>query len=71
MAFAGYPLVAQDRVTGVMAMFAREPLLPEILDALGSIAGGIGLKKSKPPVFATGGSDKRRNSRIRSTCRRC
>jgi GAF domain-containing protein len=41
VAFAGYPLIAQDRVTGVMGMFAREPLSPEVLEALGSIAGGI------------------------------
>jgi signal transduction histidine kinase len=39
VAFAGYPLVVDDRVTGVIAVFARRPLEPETLETLGSIAG--------------------------------
>ena len=42
VAFAGYPLVVEDRVVGVMAMFARHPLLPDTVDILGSIASVVG-----------------------------
>jgi len=39
VAFAGYPLVVDDRVTGVIAVFARLPMQSETLETLGSIAG--------------------------------
>lgn len=38
VSFAGYPLIAEDRLIGVMAMFARSPLHEQVLEALGSIA---------------------------------
>src|SRR6516162_4464916 len=41
VAFAGYPLVAGDRLVGVMAMFARKVLTPDSLDALASVASLI------------------------------
>ena len=41
VAYAGYPLIADDHVVGVIAMFARHPLHPHTLQALGAIAGGI------------------------------
>ena len=41
VAFAGYPLVVDDRVVGVIAMFARFPMAPETLETIGSIAGVI------------------------------
>src|SRR3989442_514218 len=41
VAFAGYPLVAQDRVLGVMAMFARHPLSEFVPKALGSVASAL------------------------------
>src|SRR6516164_10886707 len=41
VAFAGYPLVAGDRLVGVMAMFARKALTPDSLDALASVASLI------------------------------
>jgi PAS domain S-box-containing protein len=41
VAFAGYPLLAAGRVVGVMAMFSRQPLEPETLEALESIASSI------------------------------
>jgi len=41
VAFAGYPLVVEDRLIGVMAMFARRPLSESILDTLASIADTI------------------------------
>jgi signal transduction histidine kinase len=39
VAFAGYPLLVDNRVIGVLAVFARQPLGPETLETLGSIAG--------------------------------
>jgi PAS domain S-box-containing protein len=41
VAFAGYPLVVSDRVVGVMATFATEPLPDDTLVALGSIGDAI------------------------------
>jgi len=43
VAFAGYPLVVEDRLVGVMAMFARVPLSEAALAALGSVAHEIAL----------------------------
>ena len=51
VAFAGYPLLVDDRVVGVIAMFARLPIEPETLETIGSIAGivaqGIERKRSQ------------------------
>jgi signal transduction histidine kinase len=41
VSFAGYPLVAQDRVLGVVAMFARHPLTDATREALASVAEEI------------------------------
>src|SRR4029434_1949044 len=41
VSFAGYPLVVQDRVVGVMAMFARQRLSADTLDTLASVADSI------------------------------
>ena len=41
VAFAGYPLIVQDRMVGVMAMFARQRLSAATLDTLGSVADSI------------------------------
>jgi signal transduction histidine kinase/CHASE1-domain containing sensor protein len=38
VAFAGYPMLVEDRVVGVVAMFAREKLPNEILETLGGIS---------------------------------
>lgn len=38
VAFAGYPLIVGDRVNGVMALFARQPLQPKTLAGLAAIA---------------------------------
>jgi signal transduction histidine kinase len=50
VAFAGYPLLIEERVVGVMAMFAREALLADTLETLASIASliahGIERKRS-------------------------
>ena len=41
VAFAGYPLVVDDRLVGVMAMFARHPLSEATLEAMASVADEI------------------------------
>ncbi len=39
--FAGYPLLVDDRLVGVMAMFARQPLSDATVEAMASVANGI------------------------------
>ena len=39
--FAGYPLVVEDRVVGVMGMFSRNRLTPATLETLSFVADGI------------------------------
>jgi PAS domain S-box-containing protein len=41
VAFAGYPLLVEDRRIGVVALFAQRPLSESILDTLASVAGTI------------------------------
>lgn len=41
VAFAGYPLISSERLVGVMALFARHPLSPSVLDAMASVANTI------------------------------
>jgi diguanylate cyclase (GGDEF)-like protein/PAS domain S-box-containing protein len=41
VAFAGYPLVVEDRLVGVMAMFALKPLRKDTLEPLASVADAI------------------------------
>jgi PAS domain S-box-containing protein len=41
VAFAGYPLLVEDRLLGVMAMFSREQLADDTLDAMASVADVI------------------------------
>jgi PAS domain S-box-containing protein len=43
IAFAGYPLVVEDRLVGVLAMFARRPLTEASLQSMASVANGIAL----------------------------
>lgn len=43
MAFAGYPLIVEDRLVGVMAMFTRAPLGEVVREALASTADEIAL----------------------------
>ena len=54
VSFAGYPLIVQDRVVGVMAMFAREPLSATTLATLeliaDSIAHGIERKETEERI---------------------
>ncbi|MBI2192929.1 MAG: GAF domain-containing protein [Planctomycetes bacterium] len=41
MAFAGYPLLLEDRLIGVMALFARQKFTEEVLEGLASVAAGL------------------------------
>jgi PAS domain S-box-containing protein len=43
VAFAGYPLIVEERLIGVVAMFARRPLLEARLQAMSSVANAIAL----------------------------
>jgi PAS domain S-box-containing protein len=43
VAFAGYPLLLEDRVLGVLALFARRPLADDVSKPLGSVADSIAL----------------------------
>ena len=43
VAFAGYPLIVEDRLTGVVALFSREPLSEPAFQALQSISNAIAL----------------------------
>ncbi len=43
VAFAGYPLLLEDRVIGVLAMFSWRPLPEDILTGLGSVADSLAL----------------------------
>ena len=54
VAFAGYPLIVEDRLVGVVAMFARKELTEDTLELLGSmvdvIAQGIERKRAEEEV---------------------
>jgi len=41
VAFAGYPLLVEDRVVGVMAMFARHPLTEDTVETIATVAAPI------------------------------
>jgi diguanylate cyclase (GGDEF)-like protein/PAS domain S-box-containing protein len=55
VAFAGYPLIIEDRVVGVMAMFAQRPISEFVLKALGSVSESIALfvehKRAEDELF--------------------
>ena len=43
VAFAGHPLIVEDRVVGVMALFAQHTLSDDVISALASVADHIAL----------------------------
>jgi PAS domain S-box-containing protein len=43
VAFAGYPLVVENQLVGVMGMFSRQPVPPDTLDALDSAVNSIAM----------------------------
>jgi GAF domain-containing protein/CheY-like chemotaxis protein len=54
VAFAGYPLIINGKVLGVMAMFARQSLADDTLTALSTIADAvaIGIERSRADLRA-------------------
>ncbi|HEX4948829.1 MAG TPA: PAS domain-containing protein [Blastocatellia bacterium] len=54
VAFAGYPLLIGDKLIGVIAMFAREPLTQDVVESLASIANmvaqGIERKRNEEEI---------------------
>jgi PAS domain S-box-containing protein len=59
-AYAGYPLIVEDRLVGVIAMFARQPLTEAAQGALASVAD----------VIALGIERKRAEEALQQTARR-
>jgi PAS domain S-box-containing protein len=43
VAFAGYPLMVEDRLVGVLAVFARHRLTQDVFQTIGTLASGIAL----------------------------
>lgn len=52
VAFAGYPLLVEDQLVGVMALFAKRPLPESTLLALGTVANVIALAIDRAHVAA-------------------
>ena len=52
VAFAGHPLLVDDRLVGVMAMFSRKPLPEATLTTLGAIANAValGIERKKSEI---------------------
>jgi PAS domain S-box-containing protein len=57
LAFAGHPLIVEDRVVGVIAMFSKNSLGANTIDVLGSVADaiahGIELKRAEDALRST------------------
>jgi PAS domain S-box-containing protein len=49
ISFAGYPLLVEEQLVGVVAMFARHPLASDTLDTLASISNtvGVGIERKR------------------------
>ncbi len=64
LAFAGYPLIVEDRLVGVMAMFAGAKLADDTLDALASVADIIsqGIERKRAEVALRTSEDQLRQS---------
>lgn len=54
VSFAGYPLIIDGKILGVMALFAREPLADDTLTALSSISDSIaiGIERARADLRA-------------------
>ena len=52
VAFAGYPLIVDDRVVGVMALFAQHPLPDAVMTSLASVADhlAVGIERHRSAV---------------------
>ena len=69
VAFAGYPLTVEDRLVGVMAMFARHELSPRVLDGMAAVADQIALgierKRAEQEVSRLLALEQERTERLR------
>jgi PAS domain S-box-containing protein len=56
VSFAGYPLIVEERVVGVMALFARHALSNATLDTLASVADAIaqGIERKRTEAILAG-----------------
>ncbi len=62
VAFAGYPLIVDDRAIGVMAMFARQPVTEVALNALSAVANAIAIGvQRKRALEALKAADRRKD----------
>jgi signal transduction histidine kinase/DNA-binding response OmpR family regulator len=52
VSFAGHPLIVDDRLVGVMALFARHPLTDDVLANLAAVADGIAIGIDRFQVLA-------------------
>ncbi len=68
-AFAGYPMVVENHLVGVMGMFARQPLAQDTLDAMASVASEVALgvvrKRAEQQVTKLLESERQRSERLR------
>ncbi len=69
VAFAGYPLTVEDRLVGVMAVFARHVLTPHSLDAMAAVADQIALgierKRAEQEIARLLALEQERSERLR------
>jgi PAS domain S-box-containing protein len=72
VAFAGYPLIVEDRLIGVLALFARHSLGQDTVNALASVAATIAIaieRKRSEESLATQAAELRRSKRrSRAVC---
>jgi PAS domain S-box-containing protein len=65
VAFAGYPLIVEDRLIGVLGLFARHPLGQDTVNALASVAATIAIaierKRSEEALVTQAAELKRSN----------
>ena len=57
VAYAGYPLMLENRLIGLMTVFSHQPLSPAVIQEMGSVTNGIALsierKQSKEALDAS------------------
>ncbi|MDP9036098.1 MAG: PAS domain S-box protein [Myxococcota bacterium] len=69
--FAGYPLLVQERVVGVVALFSRVSLTKDALDALASVADIIALSIERRRADAARADTEARNASILDAAMDC
>ena len=61
VAFAGYPIVANEELLGVIALFSRQPLAPEMLDVLGTFVNQVAVALTNVRLYD---AERRRTARL-------